>query len=526
MSKEAPKQSKNDFPDDELGILDEKFPDLQIKQETNEKVDKDVAAMHHRVRVSREGIFAQRKREAEVAITDKTEDAPKNDLPNGLQRFTEIVQENAITERIFISLAMVSDLLKNSYNPNAVDISVMGFSQENLHNLMRAVFGAIKGKSVTDLEIIAYFDQYNHKSTSIIYENLMGLNENSDESEIRTKLLELEKIVNRLQQLLCYKSTRFVFSALLECEEKDDIEYEEDEEPETNEAIIKRFGFDGAPIRFDEAEIKKMLQEVETAEKRKKDEEPDEIQMHALQFLAEKPNEPALKILETLQQMFAISPDEYRASHQSKFNGETLAQVAAKLDARFSDIPGFSRELRMAGEQDENVNAILGLIIESHDAEDPEALQVILNKMRQTIGRLYPDLLEADDPTRSKMDDELMTFYEKFWKSPETKSYFFPLYHLYYALRWEEERYDTEYRTQYFGNQTRQQVMRTIDANLGAGTSARIQQVSRGCGNYRTALIRFIALAQGHTEYDDTLKDDIVAVSDILGNLYPPIRTK
>ena len=59
------------------------------------------------------------------------------------------------------------------------------------------------------------------------------------------------------------------------------------------------------------------------------------------------------------------------------------------------------------------------------------------------------------------------------------------------------------------------------------GLGERMQKaVQAGESNFRTGLIKFLALEAECTEYDDQFKAGVIECSEVLGNVFPSICTK
>ncbi len=110
-----------------------------------------------------------------------------------------------------------------------------------------------------------------------------------------------------------------------------------------------------------------------------------------------------------------------------------------------------------------------------------------------------------------------MDFYNRFWNSPETKPYYYPLYYLHSGLKCSTDAgYDKKYGAKFFGGKDRATVMKKIDAALGDGMAKKFQSAATSGDDYRIAFIKVIAMKCGKTDYGDALKDEVIRISKIL----------
>ena len=476
-------------------------------------------ALNRRVRASRDQgacVFSGANAAQETAQAQEAQPAETpadvSALPSGMRHMDAMNDENEEAQEVAFTLDMVYELLRHSLvNPQRV--TALGFRPKQLRTIMQAIVSLQRGAVVPEYHINGLFRDTNRTSDQITYERILRLDPNADRATVEQVYGGFIGHLRHFKELLDYMYSAKVSAVLEVCNMKDEVDLPEGEERPTDEAIFTKNGFDGSLISFDadEAEANRVLGELREAAV---------AGVNVQKFLLENfTTVPACGFLYTLQTVLGTSPDEFRANEQiQRFNGDSFTHVFEKINGAFPDMPELNRRLVMHGRKGDDLTAILTAIVANGNITDTEDLKRRLAEIHRTLGRLYPDLLVADDPVRTEMDAELMAFYKDFWADKDnTRPHFYPLYHIYNALKCTEEEYDREYRDVYFNGQSRDELMRSIDTRAKTrGLAKQIQRAAQAAESYRTALIRFVAVSLGHTQYGDALKSDVIRFSKFL----------
>ncbi len=142
---------------------------------------------------------------------------PEPKAPREIEDFLAITEEAPEFDGAIKSLVMVSSLLKNSFKPNGLEVSEMGFDKDHMKKLMRAVFILVKRRNVKNGEIASYFKQARQSSPAVIYKSLLGLNKQSTPGEIRQKLTRLATEMEQFPDLAAYDQDVTAIKALGNC---------------------------------------------------------------------------------------------------------------------------------------------------------------------------------------------------------------------------------------------------------------------------------------------------------------------
>jgi len=170
-------------------------------------------------------------------------------------------------------------------------------------------------------------------------------------------------------------------------------------------------------------------------------------------------------------------------------------------------------------------------LVKSHKITTSEETvkKELTERIYRVIGRLYPNLLEANSPARVEMTADLKKFFDAFSENPTTKEFILPLNWVHNAFRCpSEERYNEKYRAT-FGEKDRATVRSDIDGKLEEGVAEKLQSLIRDNRlvdehKYKTSILRAIAVIYGYSDYDKTFKERVIFISKVLGGLFPKIK--
>ena len=125
----------------------------------------------------------------------------------------------------------------------------MGFDKENLLQLMQAIFSIAQEKIVSQKRVRAYIRQSKPHIESI-YQDMLGLDESSEEDDIKLRVAAFSGQLEQLSELFEYGAAGTVMRALDDCNETQD--------PLKKLAIVKAHGFT-SKSRFHEGDLQGIL---------------------------------------------------------------------------------------------------------------------------------------------------------------------------------------------------------------------------------------------------------------------------
>jgi len=491
---------------DELRDIDAPAVDLQELEDINAPLA-DLAELPELTRALTAHVPGVRARvfgatQADTHTQGTEADMQRKSTPDALAKlktFQEVVESDADWDNAFHSLSMVISLLRHGHKPGETVIADMGFDQDNLNKLMRAVFSVAREEVIPQRKIVSSLSQKGRPTIAVFYYDILGLDKNSTKDDMKKKVIEFEKKIEGLDNLLEYPShgsvtkalkyrkeivgqiekrkdltveekldlikekkleilRKFGFTGVAETFDADDVLQEMVERIEKRKdltveerldlirekkiEIVRKFGFTGVAETFDEDVIQEMLDEVEA----KVAAGGDPIDYPTF-WLANEKNIRVFALLELIYeafQAFKNNPDDFRDNYQEYFKGHDLQTVVETLNEIFVDVPvGMGLQLRQAGVDGEHATSLVEKIVNVYGINDSETLKTKLEEVHRIIGFTYPNLLEADDPLKMEAEEAARpfinydNFYRELWDrdTPETQSIFKVLLNLYLALK-------------------------------------------------------------------------------------------
>lgn len=322
-----------------------------------------------------------------------------------IDQFEKIVEASPELSHAFDALNMLCDLLRNSYRPSGSVYKLMGFDQDNLDDELQAAFILAKGKPVMSQRIYGYLTQPNRTTLEVFYYQLLGLNDDSTEDEMRQRANRLEdKMERELTDLMNFRQRLYVEDALCDIEESDGNE--------TPEEIVRRYGFTGDPIRFDVEANKRIREEAELRASGKpiparpaapkpvpvavpQAPQPAPQVLDCDKFYQENGNHPALVTLIRIHEALNVDPGTFTSRYQARyFEGDDVDTVIERLNLvgkDLYDIDGLGNLLILADTHPERID-LLQQIADKNQIKNNAALGQKLNEIQQMILARYPKL--------------------------------------------------------------------------------------------------------------------------------------
>lgn len=423
---------------------------------------------------------------------DRPQESQKG-IPSELAAFQTVVREKAVRQEGIHPLVMVAELLSTSYRRGSVDIAAMGFDQNNLEQWMRAIFSRTKGNVVPKNAIVRFFKQSVHRFDEFIYYDLLGLEKDSPRELVESRVDALVQAVESLEDLHGYENCGEVTQALENCRIVRDPDTRPEDiadfRKEQLRIIQEEFEFEGSVRPYDVDAIEKMMEDVESGALPRRD---------CIEFCIVNKELPALEPVRRLREAFRASEHDFKERYQDSL-GENDEDVIEALDDRLPE--GLAADLEMAAREGKSESELLEVIAESYGIKDkPEELKRRLDQIHRIVAELYPKFLGDEDPKVIEIEEakppiDLKEYYAELKASDETKPLIYPFYHLFFALRRPEEKYNDHNKEQHFGGQDQEAVLAKLDEVLGDGMGALLQKAAKDKPKeeFETALIEAIA---------------------------------
>lgn len=510
MAKSKPQPKKPLSDEAKLLRLEKNTPALseeELEALLSEAEDGEPADLDEEYELAKQTVVPRaRAAVAQVVHNPPLEPAPSviAEQPTALDIFEGIVESRPDFNQALDSVFMVGKLITNLYDSGEYVCKQMGFDPDNLLKHMQAQFCLATGTYVTEEDINSYFTQPNRGLRDIIYYDLLGLNDDSTEDEMKQRVSETtEDMKEYFKDLLKFRKRLLVGDALMDIAE--DRESEEGRSPEeAQEAvteILKAYGFSGNPLpHFDEDAIEEVLAEVQglpTPERATgtapsgAPEAAAEGEVNYAEFYSKNQTQPAMRMLYRLHHALS-NPDQLASKYKDLFNGEEAQAVVSRLNETLEQLgsaPSLGYDLLIASEGTDT-HALLEQIAVSFNITNPVALKAKMEEVYQAIQRQYPNLspvpVAAPTPAQPTFDYE--AFYEALAEEPVALKY------LFYALKGDNKEYDDNYRFTHFDGDSRIEVMESVDEILGDGMAVKLRDAARKTdANDQTTYIQVIA---------------------------------
>ena len=424
----------------------------------------------------------------------------KPENPEEIQSFLRIIRENRQYHDAIASLEMTCRLLRTSYRHGGLDIAQMGFSKQNLEDLIRAVMSQLRGRMVPEQVIKKGLRDSKRLPMSFIYEDLLALTKDSDDDSIRKSLTDLVAQIEKLEDLDGYESIEDVMGVLKKCAREKD--------PKKIAKIIADAGFDNTPKHFDTDKLSQML---------------DQSGKLVQEYMATR-QLPIDAPLQHLHEVAQAKDLEQKRLLLQYFNSKSLAAVQRKIDALFPEASDMGVYLLAAAAKSNHYEAVLRAIVDRCQVTDLADLDKRLSGLYNLFCHRFPNALAEQDPVRQQMDESLHQLYCEILDQSKGR-HAKPYWQLGKAFAMSDSDYDQTAKDSLFNGKSREAVMAEIDLKIGQpGFAATLMDAAQRNEHYDISLFRVVALAYGLKADDPQLKACVIHVGHMLGKLFPKLR--
>lgn len=534
--------------DEELEALLNEVPDDAPEADLDETAEVDLDEEYERT--MRPVVPAVRVNVTRTVQNPPNTPAPKPQTPLSIRMdyFQEVVENNDDLEQAFDAVFMVGKLIENIYSFGNPVCKKLGFNEENIHKLFQAMCTSIKGAYVSEEDINKFLTKRNHTLRSVIFSNLLDLNEYSTNAEIEQKANELSEKMKRFKDLLRFRQRLLVDEVLVDISKDGELE-----DGRNRGALIKAAldiaeanGFTGEEIPpFDEKEIARVLAEAQGQpipedvpktgshpEPERAPEAPQEEELNYAEFYTKNQTQPALLMLRRLHQALKNS-DEFETRYKDRFfegdKAENVVDWLNKCLEGLGSTPSLGLDLLLASEE-ADTHALLQIIGEGFQMTDSKSLKVKLEEIHQVINQRYPKLAPAvsapapqkpAQPSPAEAHEtafDYQALYEGLAEKPIALS------RLFHTLRCDPQYYDRFYRSHLKGD-SRLTLKQNIDQILGSGMALALQEAAqRPDANAETALIQVIAESYPViTNNPPAIEKVLRQINAALGATYPQL---
>ncbi len=269
-------------------------------------------------------------------------------------------------------VGMCIGLLRNKYNhPNQALMDKLGMKEENLLNILRAVFGKTMGHALSEDDVIAFVTKPEKEwpTTRVLYYDVLGCDNTMPRTAIEPKVNAYVEQMKRLTALFRYTPAYKVNDIL----GKFRTTIESGQAPDMEKLMSEQGLSASQDVSFDENEIQKMIQEA----KQTQASAPQPSSAPGSQPAPSQAPQGSLGRAATdyqgvmyddvnlhpfiwpyvhIQRAFSASEQDYNDKFSSTIFGDaTRADLIAAIDGMYADAPNLGNDLldaARAGQED------------------------------------------------------------------------------------------------------------------------------------------------------------------------------